>query len=248
MKTKEEAPQQWYARTELLIGEQRRDDLARKHVLVVGLGGVGAYAAELLCRAGIGHLTIVDADTVEPTNLNRQLPALQSTIGTNKTDVLRERLLDINPDVEIDARTQFLRDTQIDALLTASAYNYVVDAIDSITPKVHLIAGCIKRDIPVISSMGAGGKLDPGQVQVVDISQSHNCKLARVMRKRLHRQGIYTGVKVVFSPEDIPDQAVQSFQNLESGMNPSIVGTISYMPAIFGCYCTSVVIRDLLKG
>ncbi len=247
MMNKEQDPlYPWYTRTELLLGKSKCADLTRKHVLVVGLGGVGAYAAELLCRAGIGKLTLIDADTVECTNLNRQLPALHSTIGRNKTDVLRDRLLDINPAISVDTRVLFLRDAHTREILDNTTHDYVVDAIDSITPKVHLMAACFKRGIPIISSMGAGGKMDPAQVEIADISKSHHCKLARVMRKRLHRQGIYTGIKVVFSPEHVPEETVQNIKHPDSDMTRSVVGTISYMPAIFGCFCASVVIRECL--
>ena len=237
----------WLCRTELLLGEARLAKLAAAHVLIVGLGGVGAYAAEAICRAGVGYMTIIDGDTVEPTNLNRQLPGLTSTLGMPKADVVGKRLMDINPCLKLDARTVFVRDAVTDALLDAAPYDYVVDAIDSLSPKVHLVAGCIERRIPVVSAMGAGGKVDPTKVEVADISGSYNCKLARAMRKRLHRRGIREGVKVVFSAEAIPDEAVLAYASPDSGMTRSMVGTISYMPAIFGLCCASVVLRDLIE-
>ncbi len=237
----------WLCRTELLLGEARLAKLVSAHVLIVGLGGVGAYAAEAICRAGVGNMTIIDGDTIEPTNLNRQLPGLTSTLGMPKADVLGSRLLDINPRLKLDARKVFVRDALTDTILDASPYDYVVDAIDSLSPKVHLVAGCIERRIPVVSAMGAGGKVDPAMVEVADISRSTNCKLARAMRKRLHRRGIREGVKVVFSAEAIPDAAVLGYACPDSGMTHSMVGTISYMPAIFGLVCASAALRDLLE-
>ncbi|MBN2641592.1 MAG: tRNA threonylcarbamoyladenosine dehydratase [Victivallales bacterium] len=237
----------WLSRTELLLGEEGLQKLASANVLVIGLGGVGAYAAEMLCRAGIGKMTIIDGDNIEPTNINRQLPALTSTIGIPKAEVLMERFMNINPRLKLDARKLFVRDELTDEILESCKYDYVVDAIDSLSPKVNLVSKCIERGIPVISSMGSGGKLDPSKIEVADISRSYNCKLAKAMRKRLHRRGIRKGLKVVFSSEEIPDEAVFGYDCPDSGMTKSMVGTISFMPAIFGCFCASVVIRDLLE-
>ncbi len=237
----------WLTRTELLLGEADLDKLSWSNVLVIGLGGVGAYAAEMICRAGVGKMTIIDADEVDSTNINRQLPALTSTVGQSKAEVMSRRLLDINPRLKLDARELFVRDELTAEILDSADYHYVVDAIDSLSPKVNLIAKCIERNIPVVSSMGSGGKVDPSQITVSDISKSYNCRLAKAMRKRLHRMGIRKGFKVVFSPEDIPEHAVFGYEDEEDGKTCSMVGTISYMPAIFGCTCASVVIRDLLE-
>ncbi len=235
----------WLNRSELLLGKKGVETLQRSNVLIVGLGGVGAYAAEQLCRSGIGKLTIVDADVIEESNLNRQLPALTSTIGKSKVDVLQNRLLDINPDIEITAIKTFLRDEKTAKILMAQQYDYVVDAIDTLSPKVFLIYECVKHKINVVSSMGAGGKTDPTMVKISDVSKSFNCKLARMMRKRLSKLGIKKGFKVVFSPEEVLLDAVK----IEESQNKkSTVGTISYMPAIFGCFAASVVINDLLKN
>lgn len=233
----------WLERTELLLGSEKLGRLKNARVLVVGLGGVGAYAAEQLCRAGIGHLTIVDADVVDETNRNRQLPALVSSTGRPKSEILAERFYDINPDIELNVINEFIRDEKILALLQSRPFDYVVDAIDTLSPKVFLIYYAIQLGLPIISSMGAGGKMDPGKVQTSDISKSYNCKLARVLRKRLARMGIKKGVKVVFSSEETNGNSVRP----EEGENKkSTVGTISYMPPIFGCFISSVVIGELI--
>ncbi len=235
----------WIERTDLLLGTERLDKLRNANVLVVGLGGVGAYAAEMLCRAGVGNLTIVDGDVVEETNRNRQLPALVSTQGKPKAEVLEQRFRDINPDVRLLVINDFLRDEKTIELLDSNKFDYVVDCIDTLSPKVFLIYHAVSRGLKVVTSMGAGGKLDPAQVRIADISKSHDCKLARVVRKRLHRMGIRKGITAVFSPEEVPDEAIR----LEQSQNKnSTVGTISYMPAVFGCFVASVVIRDLVAS
>ena len=235
----------WIERTDLLLGTERLDKLRNANVLVVGLGGVGAYAAEMLCRAGVGNLTIVDGDIVEETNRNRQLPALVSTQGKPKAEVLEQRFRDINPDVRLVVINDFLRDEKTIELLDNNKFDYVVDCIDTLSPKVFLIYHAVSRGLKVVTSMGAGGKLDPARVRIADISKSHDCKLARVVRKRLHRLGIRKGITAVFSPEEVPDEAIR----LEQSQNKnSTVGTISYMPAVFGCFVASVVIRDLVAS
>jgi len=217
--------------------------LASAHVLVVGLGGVGAYAAEMLCRAGVGALTIVDGDVIEESNINRQLPALTSTIGQPKTEVMAARLLGINPELKLTTLQEYLRDERTTEVLQSAPFDYVVDCIDTLSPKTFLIYHAVKLGYRVISSMGSGGKMDPSQVAVADISKTRDCKLARMVRKRLHRLGIFEGVKAVWSPEEVPAEAIR----LEEGLNKnSTVGTISYMPPIFGCYIAGEVIRDLI--
>ena len=234
----------WLERTHLLLGDKKLQKLQNANVLIVGLGGVGAYTAEQLCRAGIGKMTIVDGDVVEPSNRNRQLPALISTSGKPKAEILATRFLDINPDLELNVVNDFIRDEKTIELLKSQPFNYVVDAIDTLSPKVFLIYHALQLGLPVVSSMGAGGKMDPSKVQVADISRSYNCKLAKMIRKRLSRLGIKKGVKVVFSSEEIEESAVR----LEEGRNKkSTVGTISYMPPVFGCFMASVVITDLVK-
>lgn len=233
---------EWLSRTELLLGKERLERLLRAHVLVAGLGGVGAYAAEQLCRAGIGEMTIIDGDRVEVTNKNRQLPAIDSNIGLPKAEVMAARFREINPDIRLHVINDFIRDDRMVEVLEMARYDYVVDAIDTLAPKIFLIYHCLQKGIKVVSSMGAGGKMDPMQIRIADISKSYNCTLARMLRKRLHKLGVYKGVKVVFSPEEVDPEAVVLS---ESDNKKSNVGTISYMPPLFGCYCASVVIRDL---
>ena len=232
----------WQERTELLFGKNDVLRLNLSHILIVGVGGVGGYAAEQLCRAGIGSMTIVDSDTVDISNINRQLISLSGNVGVSKVDILEERLKNINPDINITKIEKYVHEEEIDELLEKE-YDYVVDAIDTLTPKVHLIETCLKKKQKIISSMGAGGKYDPSQIEIADISKSYNCGLARMIRKRLYKRGIRKGFKVVFSPEDINESAIV---RVESRNKKSNVGTVSYMPAIFGCMCASVVIRGLL--
>lgn len=234
----------WLARTELLLGPDQVAALAHKHVLQVGLGGVGAYSAEMLCRAGVGEMTIVDADAVSVTNLNRQLPALHSTIGKSKVEVMKERLLDINPNLKLHCVEMFVRDEKTAELLESADFDYVVDAIDSLSPKVYLIYQALQHNLRIVSAMGAGGKMDPCKVQVADIAKSTHCHLAKTVRKRLYRLGVRGGFSVVYSTENVPDEAIVIDKD-ESINKLSTVGTISYMPAIFGCIVASVVIREL---
>ena len=234
----------WLERTALLVGNDNLRKLQAANVLVVGLGGVGAYAAEELCRAGIGKMTIVDGDVVEASNRNRQLPALVSTTGKPKAEILAARFKDINPEIRLTVISDYIHDNKIIELLRSQAFDFVVDAIDTLSPKVFLIYHSVQLGLKIVSSLGAGGKMDPQMVQISDISKSYNCKLARMLRKRLSRMGIKKGVTVVFSPEDIPENAVR----LEEGRNKrSTVGTISYMPPVFGCFISSVVIRSLIQ-
>jgi len=233
---------EWLSRTELLIGKANVEKLGRSNVLVAGLGGVGAYAAEMICRAGTGRMTIVDGDIIQPSNLNRQLPSLNSTLGKAKTEVMGSRLLDINPDLELTMLQEFIRDERMSGILDGG-YDYVVDAIDSLSPKLFLIYHAVRKNLPVVSSMGAGGKMDPTRIQITDISGTYNCRLARILRKRLHKLGIREGFKAVFSPELVPAESIIVTEGEQN--KASSVGTISYVPAAFGCACASVVIRDL---
>lgn len=236
---------EWLSRTELLFGEERLEQLRKAHVLVVGLGGVGAYAAEMLARAGVGEMTLVDGDTVNESNCNRQLIALNSTIGLPKSQVLAARLRDINFNIKLHLHQEFLRDQRTIELLEAAPYDYVVDAIDTLSPKVFMLSQAHERGLPVVSSMGAGGKVDPSMIRLCDISKSDYCKLARMVRKRLHKLGVRRGIMVVYSNEVVPEDAViitEGEQNKKSN-----VGTVSYMPAMFGCYIASHIIRELTK-
>ncbi len=234
----------WLERTQLLIGEEKLAKLKNAHVLVAGLGGVGSYAVEQLARAGIGSLTIVDGDVVQPSNRNRQLPALTSTIGLSKAAVVAQRLVDINPEINLTVKDGFMMGKDFEELLQ-QPFDFVVDAIDSLSPKVFLIANTVKKGYPIISSMGAGGKLDPSLVGITDLSKTYNCKLSRMVRKRLGKFEIKKGVTVVFSPEEVDPSVVILTENERN--KKTTTGTISYIPAIFGLYAASHVIRSLIS-
>jgi len=233
-------------RTELLLGKEAMAALQNAHVLVVGLGGVGAYCTEQLCRAGIGEMTIVDADIVEYSNFNRQLLALENTLKRPKAEVMAERLQQINPEMKLHVIQEFVRDEGTQILLSRASYNYVVDAIDSLSPKVYLIYHALQKNLRVISAMGAGGKKDPSLVKVTDIKKTYQCRLAHALRKRLHRLGVKGGFKAVFSSEIVPENAIELDPNPEIN-KLSVVGTVSYMPAIFGCMMAAHVINDLIE-
>jgi tRNA threonylcarbamoyladenosine dehydratase len=236
--------QDWLTRTRLLVGNNKLDLLKNSHVLIAGLGGVGAYAAEQICRAGVGKMTIIDCDEVQPSNRNRQLPALVSTEGMNKTKVVADRLLDINPALQLNVIDQYLRHQGIIEILE-QGFDYVIDAIDTLGPKVYLIYECVQRKINLVSSMGAGGKFDPLQVRISDVSKSYNCRLAFYLRKKLRKMGVTSGFQVVYSAEDVNSDTI--IPTPDDPNKKSIVGTISYMPAIFGCYCASVAIRGIME-
>lgn len=239
-----QANDHWKQRTRLLVGDKGINALQNAHVLIVGLGGVGSYAAEALCRAGIGQLTIVDGDVVDPTNRNRQLQALSTTHGQGKAVLMQERMLQINPDIKLNVISEF-QDPDMIITLLKNPFDYVIDAIDSISPKVHLIKTSLEMGHKIVSSMGAGGKMDPTQLRVVDISKTQNCPMAYYLRKRLKYVGIKHGVKAVFSTE-LPDK--NSIMTTDgSNFKKSAYGTISYIPAVFGMTCASVVIRDLTE-
>jgi len=234
----------WLSRTELLVGKAKLELLMNAHVMVVGMGGVGSYAAEFLCRSGIGKMTIVDGDVVDPTNRNRQLPALATNHGQSKVLLMQERLLAINPQLNVNAVREFIMPEKVEDLLMSEP-DYVVDAIDSITPKLTFITAAFRKKLRIVSSMGAGAKLDPTKLQVTDISKTYNCPFAQQIRKKLKDAGIRSGIKVVFSPEE----PVKDSLMLTDGSNfkKSFYGTISYLPATFGAVAASVVIRDLME-
>lgn len=232
----------WLSRSELLLGSEALGRLGNSRVLVAGLGGVGAFAAEMLCRAGVGHMTIVDGDTVHESNRNRQLPALASTEGRLKAEVVGERLRDINPALSLTVIEEFIRDERMTEVLDAG-FDYVVDAIDTLSPKVFLIWHSVQRKYPLVSSMGAGGKFDPTAISIADISETTGCMLARMLRKRLHRLGVREGFTAVYSPEPVDKSKILEVRDERN--KASVVGTVSYMPAAFGLACASVVIRDL---
>ena len=232
----------WQDRTKLILGEEGLGRLKKSNVLVVGLGGVGAYAAEMICRAGIGSMTIVDGDTIHVSNRNRQLIALKSTEGLVKAEVMGQRLLDINPEMKLTVIREYIKDDRMVEILDMG-YDYVVDAIDTLSPKIFLIYHSMQRKLPLVSSMGAGGKFDPTLISVSDISETCNCSLARILRKRLHRLGIREGFKAVYSPEKTDKNKVVSTKDEQN--KASVVGTISYMPAAFGIACASIVLCSL---
>lgn len=233
----------WKQRTRLLLGEEKMQRMADAHVLVVGLGGVGAYAAEMICRAGVGRMTIVDADTVQPSNINRQLPALHSTIGEKKVEVLAQRYRQINPDLQLTILPVFLKDENIPELLDAAQYDFIVDAIDTLSPKCFLIYHAMQRRIKIVSSMGAGAKSDITQVRFADVWDTYHCGLSKAVRKRLQKMGVKRKLPVVFSTEQADPKAVLL---TEDEMNKkSTCGTVSYMPAVFGCYLAEYVIKRL---
>ena len=236
--------EQWQERTSMLLGEETLARLAASKVMVVGLGGVGAYAAEMLCRAGVGNMVILDSDTVSVTNRNRQLIALESTIGKLKTDVVAQRLRDINPAINLTVIPEYIEESNLEEVFrTAGELDYVVDAIDTLAPKISLIKYCVEHKIPHVSAMGAGAKLDATKIRIADISKSYNCPLAYILRKKLRKEGISKGFKVVFS-EELPDR--DAIVPMEERNKKSQVGTISYLPAVFGCVCAQAAVEYLI--
>ncbi|WKW47407.1 tRNA threonylcarbamoyladenosine dehydratase [Myroides sp. JBRI-B21084] len=235
----------WQERAELLFKPEGIEALKKANVLIVGLGGVGSFAAEFIVRAGVGNLTIVDGDTVDITNINRQLPALHSTVNMPKVSVVGDRLMDINPELNLTRIEEFLSPERANEIVTTH-FDYVLDCIDSITPKLHLIAAAKAKKVKVISNMGAGGKMLASKVVVKDISKTDVCPLAKVVRKRLRKMGVKSGVKAVFSLEK-PDE---SSLKMTDGTNfkKSFFGTNSWMPGLFGLHSAETVIRYLLEN
>ena len=234
----------WMSRTQLLLGDEAIEKLITRHVLVVGLGGVGGICAEMIARSGVGKMTIVDGDSVDLSNTNRQIPALHSNAGKLKAEVMAERLRDINPELELVVLPDYMEKEKAAELVGSGNFDFIVDCIDTLSPKVMLLKAAVEAGIPVVSSLGAGGKMDPALVTIAPLEESKECNLARSVRKRLHKQGIYKGITVVYSPEKIDEERVIVTE--KAYPKKSLIGTISYMPAIFGCQCASVVIRALL--
>ncbi len=233
----------WLSRSQLLLGDEGIAKLKKAHVLVVGLGGVGSFAAEFICRAGVGEMTIIDGDVVDPTNRNRQLPALSSNHGIYKADIMAERLRDINPDLRLHCIKEFLSPDMCKELLT-HPFDYVMDCIDSLSPKLLLLTTAFNLNVNVVSSMGAGGKMDPTQIRVADLYDTYQCKLARYVRKRIQRLGVKPGkIFAVFSTEEMDKSSLMLTDG--SNFKKSAYGTISYLPAAFGGVAASVVIRKL---
>ena len=234
----------WKERTSMLIGEEGLQRLSVSRVAVIGVGGVGGYAAEMVVRAGVGHLIIMDSDNVSVTNKNRQLLVLDSTVGRPKCDVLRERLLDINPQLDIIVLKEYLEAGSADEVLGKYRIDFLIDAIDTLSPKMSLIKYCMDRGIPLVSSMGAGAKTDATKVRLADISKSFNCPLAALVRKRLRRMGIKKGFQAVFS-EELPKK--EAITECDDRNKKSLVGTVSYIPAVFGCVCAQAALQSLLS-
>src|SRR5665647_1692464 len=224
--------EEWLSRTEMVLGEEALNKLKESHVLVAGLGGVGSWAAEMICRAGIGRMTIIDGDIITSANINRQLPALTSTVGKKKAEVMGERLMDINPGLQLKVITEFICDQRMNDILEEEKYDYVIDAIDTLSPKVFLIYHSLMLKLKIVSSMGAGGKFDPCTIRVADISETNFCNLARILRKKLHKLGVRDGFLAVYSPEVIDKDKI--IRESDERNKASKVGTVSYMPAAFG--------------
>lgn len=234
----------WQERSIQLLGEEKVSKLKDANVLVVGLGGVGSMAAEMICRSGVGTMTIIDGDTIQPGNLNRQIPAIHSTLNRPKVEVMGERLLDINPGLQLTILNEFINEERIPEILN-EPFDFVVDAIDTLSPKISLIYHSVQNGLRLTSSMGSGGKLDPTQVMVADFGKTYNCRLAYNLRKRLHKMDVYGGFNVVFSTEQVSKESILPVEGEPN--KKSTVGTSSFIPAIFGCMLASIVIRDLVE-
>ena len=236
----------WLQRSELLIKQEGLEKLKNASVLVVGLGGVGSFAAEFLARASVGNMTIIDGDIVDITNINRQLPALHSTIGKDKVEIVAERILDINPEINLVKMNEFLSPERMEEILENTRFDYVLDCIDSVSPKLALIKACRRKKIKIVSSMGAGGKTDPSKVLVRDLSKTNNCYLAKQIRKRLKKEGITKGFRCVFSTEIQNEDSLKLTDG--SNFKKSFYGTISFMPALFGLNAAAEVINYLVRN
>jgi len=234
----------WQERSIQLLGKEKVSRLQENHILVVGMGGVGSMAAEMICRSGISKMTIIDGDTVQPGNLNRQIPATHSTLNRSKAEVMGERLLDINPGLQLTVISEYVRDDSFSEILE-EPYDYVVDAIDTLSPKINLIYQAVKSGFRLVSSMGSGGKMDPTQVRIADFGDTYNCRLAYLLRKKLRKMDVHGGFKVVFSTEQVQKEMILPLEGEPN--KKSTVGTSSYIPAIFGCLLASIVVRDLIE-
>lgn len=235
---------QWTERAELLFKKEGLEKLKNSNVLIVGVGGVGSFAAEFIARAGVGKMTIVDGDVVDITNINRQLPALHSTVGKAKIDVVGDRLMDINPELQLTKIKEFLSPERAFEIVT-NEFDYVMDCIDSVTPKLNLIIASKRKRVKIVSSMGAGGKMEAAKVKVSDISRTENCFLAKTIKRRLKEAGIDKGVKAVYSSEIQDPNSLRITDG--SNFKKSFYGTNSYMPGLFGLHAAETVIRYLLK-
>ena len=234
--------QNQYSRTQLLLGAEAMEKLHNSRVAVFGIGGVGGYTVEALARSGVGALDLIDDDKVCLTNLNRQIIATRKTVGKFKVDVAEERVHDIDPDIKVTTYKTFFGPETQDSF-DFSQFDYVVDAIDTLSPKLALIAASLERGLPLVSSMGAGAKTDPTRLEIEDISRTHHCPLAHMLRKRLHKAGVRSGFKAVFSAEPVREGATILCEEQNKKSN---TGTISYLPALFGIGCASVVVRGVI--
>ncbi len=234
---------EWTERTELLLGADKMERLKKAHILIVGTGGVGAYAAEMLARAGVGKLTLLDADKVQLSNLNRQVIALHSTLGEDKVRVLERRLKDVNPDLNVTARAEFLEESSVKTLLTENKFDFVVDAIDTIAPKCALIMEAMRLKVPIVSSMGAGAKTDVTQIRFADLWSTYHCGLSKAVRTRLKKEKMQRPLPVVFCTQQADMNAVVKVEGERN--KKTTTGTVSYMPAVFGCYLAQYVISNL---
>lgn len=234
---------EWTERTELLLGADKMERLKKAHILIVGTGGVGAYAAEMLARAGVGKLTLLDADKVQLSNLNRQVIALHSTLGEDKVRVLERRLKDVNPDLNVTARAEFLEEGSVKTLLTENKFDFVVDAIDTIAPKCALIMEAMRLKVPIVSSMGAGAKTDVTQIRFADLWSTYHCGLSKAVRTRLKKEKMQRPLPVVFCTQHADMNAVVKVEGERN--KKTTTGTVSYMPAVFGCYLAQYVISNL---
>lgn len=233
----------WLSRSALLVGDEGIEKLQTKHVLVVGLGGVGSFAAEFICRSGIGEMTIVDGDVVDPTNRNRQLPALATNHGVSKAEIMQQRLVAINPELKLHVVNTFLTPEKCREIMEAK-FDYVMDCIDSVMPKITLLSSALEKNIPIVSSMGAGGKMDPTRIRVAMLPDTYQCVFASYVRKRLNKLPNAAKISAVFSTEEMDKNSMIMTDG--SNFKRSAYGTISYLPAAFGGACASVVIRDFL--
>lgn len=232
----------WQERTQLLIKEEGIQRLSNASVLIAGVGGVGGYAVEMLVRAGIGHITIIDNDDVHDSNINRQIIATQGNIGKSKVDLFEKRLTSINPELDITCHKTFIDEENIPTFFEGQKYDFVIDAIDTIAPKMALIRYCLDNKISIISSMGAGGRIDPSKIQISDINKTHHCALAKTVRTQLSKTHKGKKLKVVFSEEEIDKKSILLINEKNK---KSTLGTISYIPAVFGCYIASYVIQKI---
>ena len=232
----------WQERTLQLFGEDKLSRLQHSNVLIAGMGGVGSMAAEMICRSGVGKMTIIDGDIIQPGNINRQIPATHRTLGKEKAVVMGERLKDINPGLDLAIISEFVSEERISEILE-EPFDYVVDAIDTLSPKIQLIHQAVTRGLKLASSMGSGGKLDPSLVREADFNDTYNCRLAYILRKKLRKMDVHGGFRVVFSTEQVPREAIIPVKGEPN--KKSTVGTSSYIPAIFGCMLASIVIRDM---